>query len=67
MAMLPIKRRNYKLRDVACHKCGKPVRVIRHDRYGVCLKCHELFDVPELSAEIYAEMMAYQDKTSGIT
>lgn len=49
------KRRSYRLRSVSCPKCGQPVRVIRHDRYGVCLKCHEIFDVPELAAELYAE------------
>ena len=59
--MLPIKRRNYKLRDVACPKCGKPVRIIRHDRYGVCLKCHNIFDVPDLSAEIIADACAHFD------
>ena len=49
-------RRAYTVKPkVCCPKCGNPVRTIRQDRYGVCHKCKDLFEIPEAAAQIEAE------------
>jgi len=54
-----IRRRTYSTRrHVVCPTCGKPVKTIRADRFGVCRNCINIFEIPEAAAEHAAEAAA---------
>lgn len=54
-----IRRHSYSTRRrVLCPKCGKPVKTIRADRFGICRACIEIFEIPEAAAEHAAEASA---------
>lgn len=62
-----IRRHSYSTRRrVVCPKCGKPVKTIRSDRYGICRACIEVFEIPEAAAEHAAEAAARSVKNDDV-
>ena len=53
-------------RRVLCPKCGKPVKTIRADRFGICRACIEVFEILEAAAEHEAEAAARSVKNNDV-